>query len=370
VSEISLERLYKRFAEGDADAVHDVSLDVAAGELVCLLGPSGCGKTTTLKLIAGLLHPDSGQVYVGGRQVTDVPAEQRDVVMVFQQHLLFPFLNVEENVGFGLKMRHMDRATIRRKVNDMLSLMRLEGFEKRKPGQLSSGQRQRVALARALVLEPRVLLLDEPLSNLDAHLRDNMRELILSIKREMQITIVFVTHDQEEAVLLADRIAVMFDGCIEQQGPGSVFYERPATREIAEFFGNRNIVSGTKRGQRVETAVGTFEVGQRSVPDGPVHLGIRPESIIARNVGGSIGAADGRGNSLTVPVTRRVYMGTHTRFRVRMGDSEWDVFVEANRLDDNCCERLTIELPAERIQLFSAAAHAAAHASAHDPAQS
>lgn len=348
MNKVELEQISKRFPGAQADAVSDVSLEIAGGRLMCLLGPSGCGKTTTLKIIAGLIRPDRGVVRVDGRDITNVPPEKRDIVMVFQRNLLFPFLSVEENIAFGLRMRGAERRAIRTKVSEMLSLMRLHGLERRKPSQLSGGQQQRVALARALVTEPRTLLLDEPLSNLDAHLRDEMRELILSIKRRMDITIVFVTHDQEEAVLLADEIAVMFDGAIEQIGPPSHFYERPATRRIAEFFGNRNMIEGEKAGTTVTTDVGSFRIRECAVPDGAVCLGIRPEAIVTY-----MGQPDSSvENFVTVEVSRHLYMGTHTRFRVRVSRHEWDVYASFALADPSSIDKLGIHLPADSIQIF------------------
>jgi putative spermidine/putrescine transport system ATP-binding protein len=348
VTDVRLEQISKRFPDAQVDAVRDVSLTIGGGQLMCLLGPSGCGKTTTLKIIAGLTAPDRGAVCVGERDVTAVPAEKRDVVMVFQNHLLFPFLSVEENIAFGLRMRHAPKAQIREKVREMMSLLRLDGLEGRRPAQLSGGQKQRVALARALVTEPRVLLLDEPLSNLDAHLRDEMRELILSIKRRMDITIIFVTHDQEEAVLLADRIAVMFDGEIIQTGPPSHFYERPATREIAEFFGNRNMIEGEKQGPRVQTDIGTLSIPDTDIADGPVCVGIRPDAIVAHIES----PARTPQNFVTVPVGRRLYMGTHTRLRVRVSSYEWDVYVRRTVPRDQELSEIGIELPPESIKVF------------------
>jgi len=219
MTQVNLLQLGKAYSGSDTYAVYDLTLDIASGRITALLGPSGCGKTTTLKMIAGLLPPTQGDITFDGQSVLGIPAERRGAVMVFQNYLLFPYMSVGENVGFGLKMRGVDQQTIRRKAAEMLDLVKLPGFEDRRPKQLSGGQQQRVALARALIVEPKVLLLDEPLSNLDAHLRDEMRELILSIQRQLGITTIFVTHDQEEAVVLADRIALIFDGRLHQFRP-------------------------------------------------------------------------------------------------------------------------------------------------------
>ena len=217
--------------------LHDLSLDVNAGELIALLGPSGCGKTTILKLIAGLLEPQSGGIYMAGTNVQGVPAEKRGAAMVFQKPLLFPYMNVAENIGFSLKLRGSTPAEIAGRVNSALSLVRLEGYGERRPNQLSGGQEQRVALARALVSEPRVLLLDEPFASLDENLRVEIRTLVAGIQRKLGITTVFVTHDRTEAAALAKRIAFMRDGRIEQCASPGQFYTAPETVDVARFFG-------------------------------------------------------------------------------------------------------------------------------------
>jgi ABC-type Fe3+/spermidine/putrescine transport system ATPase subunit len=279
-------------------------------------------------------------------------------VLVFQNYLLFPFMNVEENVGFGLRMRGMASAEATRRVEAMLETVHLAGLGHRKPEELSGGQKQRVALARALVLEPSVLLLDEPFSNLDAHLRDEMRELILQLKEQMSLTIVFVTHDQEEAVLLADRIALMFEGRIRQVGGAADFFERPASRQIAAFFGNRNVLRGRKRGSRVETAVGDLEIAHANgIEDGPVDVLVRPEFVEAR-----AGASD---NLVAVEVKRATYMGTHVRYRVALDSTEWDIHAPGpagpasggGAVTPEPAEpgsQMTVRLPPERIWLVPA----------------
>ena len=211
---VVLKDLSRHFA--DVVAVNKMNLEVQSGELVAFLGPSGCGKTTTLRMITGLLVPTEGDIRFDGKSVLTVPTEKRGAVMVFQKHLLFPTMNVGQNVGFGLRMRGVPKAEREARVREMLALVKLPGFEKRQAHELSGGQQQRVALARGLIIEPNVLLLDEPLANLDANLRLEMRELIRSIQQKLKITTIFVTHDQEEAVMLADRIALMFDGVLQQ----------------------------------------------------------------------------------------------------------------------------------------------------------
>ena len=307
---VTLENLSKQF--GDVTAVSQVSLNAPDGKITALLGPSGCGKTTILKTIAGLLEPSAGDVLFNGRSVLNIPAEKRNAVMVFQNHLLFPYLSVGENVGFGLKMRGVDATTIRQKVEEHLAMVQLPGLAKRRPNELSGGQQQRVALARALIVQPTVLLLDEPLSNLDAHLREEMRQLIRSLQRALNMTTIVVTHDQEEAVLLADQIGLMFDGKLAQVGPPSDFYERPSTRQVASFFGAINFLAGEKLGNVVQTAVGSLQIAPNSMPDGPVQLTIRPEHV-------QLVSGDGRlPNQLCATVQEAIYAGTHTRLRLTL----------------------------------------------------
>ncbi|MCS7160862.1 MAG: ABC transporter ATP-binding protein [Gemmatales bacterium] len=237
---VRLDQVSKRF--GTTVAVHDVSLTVASGELFFLLGPSGCGKTTLLRLIAGFLQPDQGEIYFADRPMRHVPVQRRNLGIVFQHYALWPHRTVFENIAYGLEVRRLPRAEIQRRVNDILQLMRLEAWRDRYPGQLSGGQQQRVAMARALVIRPQVLLLDEPLSNLDAALRQELREEIRRIQRETHITALYVTHDQSEALSLADRLAVMHQGRILQVGTPREVYDRPTSRFVATFLGLGNLL--------------------------------------------------------------------------------------------------------------------------------
>ena len=240
---LTLRRLRKTF--GATVAVDDLSLDVTRGELVCLLGPSGCGKTTTLRMVAGFVTPTSGEVLIKGAPVVQLPPYRRDTGMVFQHYALFPHLTVQENVGFGLRSLGVPRAEREARVREMLAMVEMVALAERLPRELSGGQQQRVALARALALRPAVLLLDEPLSNLDAQLRVRMREEIRGLIRRLTMTTLFVTHDQEEALVLADRIVVMNRGAVEQVGSPDAVYETPATRFVAEFIGLANLLEGT-----------------------------------------------------------------------------------------------------------------------------
>jgi ABC-type Fe3+/spermidine/putrescine transport system ATPase subunit len=326
---------------GSLAAVEGLSLEIASGELVALLGPSGCGKTTTMRMIAGLLAPSGGDICFDGRSVTKVPAEKRGAVMVFQKHLLFPHMSVGENVAFGLKMKGIDGATQRRRVEAMLELVQLGGFAQRRPHALSGGQQQRVALARALVVAPQVLLLDEPLANLDANLRLEMRRLIRNIQQELNITTLFVTHDQEEAVMLADRVALMWEGKLLQFDAPRAFYARPASRTVARFFRNENFLSGEKRGMEVATAAGTLVLGcPAQVADGPVDVTVRPEEIVLAETEGP--------NTVSARIVSSVYMGTHVQLQVALGDAIWSVTAPAG-----CTlpagEVVSLRLPPQRL---------------------
>jgi ABC-type Fe3+/spermidine/putrescine transport system ATPase subunit len=275
---LTLRDLSRKYKGGIA-ALRDLNLTVDEGELMVLLGPSGCGKTTTLRLISGLAHPSSGDVLFDGRSVLALPPEKRGAVMVFQEHALFPFMSVGDNVAYGLKMRKTGTEAIRRRVAQALTAVQLTGFEDRWPDSLSGGQKQRVALARALVVRPRLLLLDEPLSNLDRSLREDLRQVVRNLQKGAGITTLFVTHDQVEAVAIADRIAVMMDGRLRQVGQPQEFYNKPADAQIARFFGSENFLQGIKQGQVVHTDIGPVEVAATAAVDGPVLLTVRPEAI-------------------------------------------------------------------------------------------
>ncbi|MCX4632138.1 MULTISPECIES: ABC transporter ATP-binding protein [unclassified Streptomyces] len=280
---VRLDHVAKRYAgPADAYAVHDVTLDIAPGEFFSLLGPSGCGKTTLLRMIGGFADPTEGSVLLDGEDVTGLPPDKRNVNTVFQSYALFDHLSLADNVAFGLKRKGVARAEIRERVAGMLDLVQLGHLAARKPPTLSGGQRQRVALARALVNRPQVLLLDEPLAALDLKLRRQMQVELKQIQREVGITFVFVTHDQDEALTMSDRIAVMNEGRIEQCGTPEDVYERPTSTFTASFMGTSNLVPGTYRSGEVVLDQGpALPVGLRSaVPDGTrVSLSIRPEKI-------------------------------------------------------------------------------------------
>src|SRR5579884_927040 len=324
MAQIVLDHLTKRF--GDTPAVTDLSLELASGELVALLGPSGCGKTTTLRMVAGFETPTAGRVWLADRDLTDAPPERRNCGMVFQNYALFPHLTVEQNVAFGLEMRGVERAEIRRRVADILDKVELGGLGGRYPRQLSGGQQQRTALARALVVNPSVLLLDEPLANLDAKLREEMRFYIRSLQREFHITTLYVTHDQAEALVLADRIAVLMNGVLQQVGSPEEIYHRPRTPAVAAFIGLTNLLPGRvtgRSGERLvlETPAGTVRAaGAPDLRGGMEAMrSVRPEHLELDRPG-EPASRDGV-NRLRGVGQERTILGSLLNFRVDIGGS-------------------------------------------------
>jgi ABC-type Fe3+/spermidine/putrescine transport system ATPase subunit len=317
---VALERVSAGY--GAARVLDGLSLEVEAGELLALLGPSGCGKTTALRVIAGLLKPAGGVVKFGGEVMNKVPAERRGAAMVFQKPLLFPYLTVAENVAFGLKMRKVRAGEIGERVAESLRLVQLDGYERRKPQELSGGQEQRVALARALVTRPRVLLLDEPFSALDESLRGEMRALVRDLQRRLKITTVFVTHDQAEAASLADRVALLLDGRLEQLGAPRDFYTAPRTPRAARFFGWA-VVEGERQGGELATPAGRFTL-PASPPSaqggGRLALAFRPEAV--RAVKPRDGAAPPPINELAARVEAVLDLGPRLRVTVSLLSGE------------------------------------------------
>ncbi|KZL90277.1 ABC transporter ATP-binding protein [Clostridium magnum] len=275
MTKLQMKNLNKSF--DDIKVLKDINFFIADGEIVSLLGESGCGKSTTLKIIAGLIEPDSGDIILDEASILNVQAEKRKTVIVFQDHLLFPHLNIEDNIGFGLKMAGIKKSIRKNKVAEIVSLLKLQGLEKRYPKELSGGQRQRVALGRALAIEPKVLLLDEPFSNLDIRLREEMRELVLGIQRKLGITTILVTHDKEEALMMSDKIAVMIDGEIPQFDTPENIYEKPVSSSVADFFGEKNYIEGSVKNGIFECKFGSFQVDLPLIKSGKMM--IKPEKI-------------------------------------------------------------------------------------------
>jgi spermidine/putrescine transport system ATP-binding protein len=320
VVDVRLENVTKRF--DDVVAVDDLSLEIERGSFFALLGPSGCGKTTTLRMIGGFEEPTAGTIYLGDEPVSGKPPYKRDVNTVFQSYALFPHLNIFENVGFGLRRKGVRKNELRGRVSSILELVGLAGYERRKPRQLSGGQQQRVALARALVNKPRVLLLDEPLGALDLKLRKQMQLELKSIQHDLGLTFVHVTHDQEEAMTMADAIAVMNRGRIEQLGPPSELYERPATAFVAGFLGVSNLLLGTVTApNRVRLDTGDELAADPGDRTGRVAVGIRPEKL-------RLGPASNGDNSLSGTVKETAYVGVATQYVVETGAGTLIVYVQ------------------------------------------
>ncbi len=315
---ISLKAVAKRY--GDTTIIDQLGLDIRHGEFFTLLGPSGCGKTTLLRMIAGFVMPDEGQIIIDGQDVTRLAAHKRETGMVFQDYALFPDKTVFDNTAYGLRVRRFPAEEIRRKVVDILERVELAHLQQRYPGELSGGQRQRVALARALVIEPRVLLMDEPLSNLDAKLRIQMRAVIRQLQRELDITAIFVTHDQEEALSMSDRIALLRSGRIDQLDTPEGLYARPGTAYAADFIGAANLIRvddvvAHERGAHIIIGPHTLALDQ-AVPQGAVQLAARPEQL-------SLHAPQPQpGDGLGGEIVYRRYLGFKAAYAVRLEDGQ------------------------------------------------
>jgi iron(III) transport system ATP-binding protein len=326
-SSVTFENVTKIYG-GTVKAVDDVSLKIEAGTLVTLLGPSGCGKTTTLRMIAGLEMVSGGRVLIGDQDVTKLPATDRDVSMVFQSYALFPHMSVGENVSYGLKLSGLSKADTKEKMMAGLDMVGLNGYESRYPSELSGGQQQRVAVARALVLEPQVLLFDEPLSNLDAKLRRQVREEIREIQQNLGLTVVYVTHDQEEALAVSDRIIVMRNAEIAQEGTPRDLYERPADAFVADFIGEANLIQC--KVNKVEDDVADITIGAinlklpaRGLSAGPARMAVRPGRIML--------SAEKTSHSIPVSLVKSTYVGNHMEYLVK---SEFaDMFVMSTEMN-------------------------------------
>jgi len=346
MADVRLEKISKRF--GPTVAVDEVSLHVPEGSFTTLLGPSGCGKTTTLRIVAGFYPPDAGDVLIGGVRVNDLPPHRRQTAMVFQEYALFPHMTVFENVAYGLRMRRVAPTEVRRRVQAALELVGLAGTDRAFPARLSGGQQQRVALARALVVEPEVLLLDEPLSNLDAKLRVRVRTEIRQLQQQLRKTVIYVTHDQEEALAVSDRIAVMEQGRIQQIGTPLEIYYRPVNRFVADFVGLANFLEG-EMGPGGQVRAGEIML---AVPDGPrpgtrVTVVLRPEAIRLHGRPPEEGV-----NVLPGRVTTASFLGTLARYWVAAAGRTWLVDVPSPG-EGVLSGEVFLEIPRERIHLLA-----------------
>jgi spermidine/putrescine transport system ATP-binding protein len=346
---VALEGVSKRF-EGVV-AVDDVSLEIGSGEFFSLLGPSGCGKTTSLRMIAGFERPDSGRILIGDVDVTEMPPHLRPVNTVFQSYALFPHLSVEQNVGFGLRFTDISKDERRGRVAEALELVRLGGLGQRRPHQLSGGQQQRVALARALVLSPSVLLLDEPLGALDAKLRRELQIELKSIQREIGITFLYVTHDQEEALTMSDRLAVMANGKVEQLGAPRDVYERPQTAFVADFLGVSNLMRArVLDGRQVDVGGITLSAGEGEAQAGVVRLTIRPERVRIEP------PSTAGENRVPATIERFVYLGSTTQVFVALpgGDRVQALVANSGDVEEyDVGASVTAHLPADALRILA-----------------
>jgi iron(III) transport system ATP-binding protein len=352
LASVELRGLTKRF--GSLAVVDDVSLRIDHGQLVCLLGPSGCGKTTTLRLIAGFLEPSAGEIRVGDRLVSSaartLPPEQRKMSMIFQSYALWPHMTVTENITYGLRLRKLDRDTIAKKLKAILDTTKLEALALRYPGELSGGQQQRVALARALVVEPETLLLDEPLSNLDANLREEMRFEIRRLHDAYRYTTVYVTHDQSEAMTTADLIAVMNGGKIDQLGTPEDIYDRPQSEFVARFIGSSNVIKGTARdANHIAFCGATLRVvGAKLVANRDAAVAIRQHDIQL-----STSVPEAADNTVKARVTRQVFLGANRDYMLETADGTTLRAIASPQTAIASGTEVWLTLPAERCRALS-----------------
>jgi ABC-type Fe3+/spermidine/putrescine transport system ATPase subunit len=338
---VDLVGLTKHF--GAVHPVEDFSLTIQPGLVTALLGPSGSGKTTLLKMIAGVLRPTSGDIRFDGESILDLPAPERDTPMVFHNALLFPQLTVEDNVGFGLRMRKTPPTERSRRVDEMLELVGLQNLRARHPKQLSGGQQQRVALARALVVSPRLLLLDEPLANLDPDLRSEMRELLLTVQRSLGLTMLLVTHDQEDAIIIADHLALIRSGSLVQQGVARDFFKRPVSAWVATFFGASNLIPGERTNNEVVTPLGRLRVNSESPAMGHVLVTIRPEAVV-------LDAAEGQVNTFQARVIAAKFRGSHIRIQLAAGSIDLETNVPVDDAKSHAVGSIVrVALPPEKL---------------------
>lgn len=345
MSKITIKNAVKRY--GNTTVISGLNLDIRDGELFTLLGPSGCGKTTLLRMIAGFNSIEGGDFYFNEERINDKDPSKRNIGMVFQNYAIFPHMTVRENVAFGLKNRKLDKAVIKRECDRFLAMMQIDQYADRLPENLSGGQQQRVALARALVIKPDVLLMDEPLSNLDAKLRLEMRQAIRSIQKEVGITTVYVTHDQEEAMSISDTIAVMKSGSIQHLGVPRDIYQRPSNLFVATFIGRTNVLPAVLRGGELVFPSGytAAHANWSAAPDQPVKVSVRPEEFI-------IGPEGGEGIPGTV--VDSIYLGLNTHYIVDVGLEEKVELIQESAIDDTVVpgSRITLTVKREKINVY------------------
>ncbi len=348
MSKITIKEAKKQY--GDVTVIEGLNLEIRDGELFTLLGPSGCGKTTLLRMIAGFNSIEGGDFYFNEERINDKEPSKRNIGMVFQNYAIFPHLTVEKNVAFGLKNRKLPKDEIRRETARFLEMMQIEQYADRLPENLSGGQQQRVALARALVIKPDVLLMDEPLSNLDAKLRMEMRQAIRRIQREVGITTVYVTHDQEEAMSISDTIAVMNAGKIQHIGTPREIYQRPANVFVATFIGRTNVLSGRmEKGTLLLVDTARFSrTAWNGVPDGPVQVSVRPEEFVIHPLSDGV-------EGLPAVLKDSVYLGLNTHFYLRLSSGDAVEVIKESVLDDTLHpgDSVILTLKEEKINIFS-----------------
>ena len=345
---IHFEHIVKKY--GENVIIPDLNLDVREGEFFTLLGPSGCGKTTLLRMVAGFNSIEGGTIAFNGKVINDIAPNKRNIGMVFQNYAVFPHMTVRENVAFGLENRHLPKNEIKRRVDEILETVKITQYADRLPERLSGGQQQRVALARAIVIKPDVLLMDEPLSNLDAKLRLEMRQAIRKIQREVGITTVYVTHDQEEAMSISDTIAVMNAGKIQHIGTPRDIYQRPANTFVATFIGRTNILDA-----RMEQGTLVFPTGERftrdnwrTIPDGPVKVSVRPEEFVVHH-------ADEKAGGLSAVLEDSVYLGLNTHYYLKLTGGASVELIQESAIDEKLepGSAVTLTLKEEKINIFS-----------------
>ena len=342
---VVFEKIDKSY-DGEVLVVKNLNLNISKGEFVTMLGPSGSGKTTTLMMLAGFETPTNGEIYLDNKPISKIPPYEREIGMVFQNYALFPHMTVQENLAFPLEVRKISKSDVATRVKKALDMVELGEFGNRFPAQLSGGQQQRVALARALIASPRLLLLDEPLSNLDAHLRDEMRDLIVTIQKKLNVTTIFVTHDQEEAVLLADKIALIFDGELQNYTSPKNYYEQPKNIKAAKFFGGVNFIKSKKINNEFISDIGKINYVGENINDlnDEINITIRPENIKLSKTN------DFDHNSFKGNIKSIIFSGTHTRYKIIINNLELECSLQSLGIKNiNQGDEIFVHLPKDKI---------------------